>query len=234
MFFIIYKVKLNFFEQYKVEKEKLWPWEENYSEFIAKLKKLSKNVFINILISISFTLLVCYTSKLENKYEKSNFPSTLEIIIQLVFFLFCEDFAFYFVHRFLHNPLIYSKCHKVHHEFKQTVSIVSIYAHPLEFLVGDILLVIIGPLILMKKVHVATLILWSILRSFETADGHSGYDFPWSPFRLFPFSGTAEYHNYHHTHNVGNFTSIFTWLDSCFGTNKVFFFFIIELIFIFK
>ena len=214
-------MNLNFFEKYKIEKEKLWPWEENYPQFISHLKKTSIFVVINVLISVLFNVVVCFTKKLEYKYEKSNFPNTFEILVQIIFFMFAEDFTFYFSHRMFHNPIIYNKIHKIHHEYKQPISITLIYAHPFEFFFGNLMPVIMGPLILMKKVHVMTLILWNILRAFETADGHSGYDFPWSPFRLLPFSGTAEYHNYHHTHNVGNFSSFFTWLDTLFGTNKV-------------
>ena len=35
----------------------------------------------------------------------------------------------------------------------------------------------------------------------------SGFEFPWSPFRLLPFSASATYHDYHHSHNRGNFSS---------------------------
>jgi sterol desaturase/sphingolipid hydroxylase (fatty acid hydroxylase superfamily) len=36
-------------------------------------------------------------------------------------------------------------------------------------------------------------------------------------------SGSAEYHNFHHSHNVGGFGSFFTLWDTVFGTNKDFF-----------
>lgn len=57
--------------------------------------------------------------------------------------------------------------------------------------------------------HIATLQLWLMLRIGETIDGHCGYEFSWSPFRLLPFSNSAESHNYHHSHNVGNYGSFF-------------------------
>jgi len=68
--------------------------------------------------------------------------------------------------------------------------------------------------------------MWHILRILETADGHSGYDFSWSPYRLIPMSAGARYHNYHQfiyfnlsTHNSGNFASFFTFWDTLFKTN---------------
>ena len=60
-----------------------------------------------------------------------------------------------------------------------------------------------------KKVHLATISMWLTLRLNESIEGHCGYEFPWSPFRLIPFSGSSEHHNYHHSVNIGNYGSIF-------------------------
>jgi methylsterol monooxygenase/4-alpha-methyl-delta7-sterol-4alpha-methyl oxidase len=57
----------------------------------------------------------------------------------------------------------------------------------------------------------------------ETCDGHCGYEFSWSPFRLLPLSGSSNYHNYHHSKNVGNYGSFFTLWDTICGTNKTYF-----------
>lgn len=35
-----------------------------------------------------------------------------------------------------------------------------------------------------------------------------------------PFSGSALFHGYHHTTNIGNYSSFFTVWDTVFGTNK--------------
>lgn len=50
------------------------------------------------------------------------------------------------------------------------------------------------------------------------------YHFPWSPTKLIPFYGGAEYHDYHHFvggKSRGNFASVFTWCDYIYGTDKV-------------
>lgn len=54
----------------------------------------------------------------------------------------------------------------------------------------------------------------------ESIDGHCGYDFSWSPYRLLPFSCSAESHSYHHSHNIGNFASFFTYWDTIMGSDK--------------
>ena len=62
-----------------------------------------------------------------------------------------------------------------------------------------------------------------MVRVGETLDGHCGYDFSFSPYRLIPLSGSAEYHDFHHSRNVGNYSSFFSIWDSVWGTNKAFY-----------
>jgi len=65
------------------------------------------------------------------------------------------------------------------------------------------------------------------MRISQTMEGHSGYDFPLpisvllgNPFSLMPVMGTcAAYHDFHHSHNTGNYCSFFTVWDSVFDNN---------------
>ena len=78
-------------------------------------------------------------------------------------------------------------------------------------------------MILKKNMHAMTLVTWTIMRLIETNDAHSGFEFPFSMFRIIPFSSGSPYHNYHHLKNTGNYAT-FTWVwDSIFGTNKEYF-----------
>lgn len=71
--------------------------------------------------------------------------------------------------------------------------------------------------------HFTTAFLWHALRGLESVEGHSGYEFSWSIFRVLPFGSDFAYHAYHHSHNVGNFCSIFTIWDTVFKTNSVYY-----------
>ena len=119
--------------------------------------------------------------------------------------MLCEDFTFYFTHRFLHWGPIYKRIHKIHHSYKTTVGITAEYCHPVEFVFGNMLPSAIGPALLGPKAHIVTVFAWYVIRFGETLDGHCGYEFSWSPFRLIPLSGSAEYHDFHHSANVGNY-----------------------------
>lgn len=75
------------------------------------------------------------------------------------------------------------------------------HSHWLEYLTMAMIPSLIVPILLGKQMHLGTLCFWSLFRQMEAADHHIGYEFPWIPFRVVPFSVTAEYHSYHHSHN---------------------------------
>jgi sterol desaturase/sphingolipid hydroxylase (fatty acid hydroxylase superfamily) len=138
----------------------------------------------------------------------------------MLVFVFIDDFLFYLSHRLLHDPRIYKHIHKKHHEYKTTIGIAAIYAHPIEFLVGNVLPVIIGARIF--HAHVITFWLWIAIGQYEITEQHSGYEFPWNPTTLLPFNSGANYHDFHHSRNQGNYASMFTFWDWFFGTNKAY------------
>lgn len=145
------------------------------------------------------------------------------IMMSVTFCMVCEDAIFYVSHRLLHTKSLYPYIHKIHHTHRITVGIAAEYAHPIEFVLGNMIPFASGPLILGKNIHLYTVMVWGVLRMGETLDGHSGYEFSWSPYRLIPFSTSASYHAFHHSHNIGNFSSFFSLWDTYFGSNKVFY-----------
>jgi methylsterol monooxygenase/4-alpha-methyl-delta7-sterol-4alpha-methyl oxidase len=54
-------------------------------------------------------------------------------------------------------------------------------------------------------------------------ESHSGYRMSWSPFRVLPFAQATSYHDFHHSHNVGNYSSTLTFWDHFFSTNAAYF-----------
>jgi sterol desaturase/sphingolipid hydroxylase (fatty acid hydroxylase superfamily) len=220
--YCIYKIKLRFFENYRIL-DKPWPWESDPEAWKVLLKKSLKTTAITHFMIAPFFLFLETRNDLKMRFDIETFPETWEILKQILFFMLVEDFLFYWHHRMLHHPKLYPYIHKIHHEYNITVSISAEYAHPLEFILGNLIPTNIGPKILGSQVHFITYSMWIIIRLMETVDGHSGYEFSWSPFRLLPLSGSSNYHNFHHSHNVGNYGSLFTFWDSLCGTNKRYF-----------
>jgi sterol desaturase/sphingolipid hydroxylase (fatty acid hydroxylase superfamily) len=100
------------------------------------------------------------------------------------------------------------------------IGIASETAHPLEFYLGNLVPLLAGPLLV--RAHVFTLWVWLTVRIFETVDAHCGYDFPWSPARLTPWTNSTAAHDYHHAHNKGCYGSMFSVLDAWYGTDADF------------
>lgn len=180
------------------------------------------NSFVCIPLLLTAT---CFKDNWQSNYDFSleGIPDWTTLVINVTFCMLCEDLGFHFLHRLLHWRVIYPYVHKVHHTYVTTVSIASEYSHPIDFIFSALIPGTLGGMILGKRMHFTTAMLWALVRTFEAIDGHCGYEFSWSPYRLIPFSTSASYHDFHHSHNVGNFSSFFSFWDTLFGQNKNFY-----------
>eukprot|EP01012_Entosiphon_sulcatum_P003081 TRINITY_DN10849_c0_g1_i1.p1 TRINITY_DN10849_c0_g1~~TRINITY_DN10849_c0_g1_i1.p1 ORF type:complete len:280 (+),score=40.23 TRINITY_DN10849_c0_g1_i1:25-864(+) len=151
----------------------------------------------------------------------------LAALLHFIVCLLCEDTLFYWGHRALHTRLLYKRIHKIHHEFRRTRAWAAEYAHPVEFVVADVVPTFTGPLLVHllrfhaskgSAMHLWTLQAWLTYRFLEALDGHCGYALPFSPFAIWPLRPSAKMHDYHHSHNVGNFGSQTMFWDKLMGT----------------
>lgn len=220
LFALAYYMKSPSIEFYKVSPEP-WPWENNPNFRSIIISVIKTSLFNNIIVVPTISMI----SGLRTTYETnlSELPSIQTIASQIFFFMILEDFCFYTSHKLLHTSYLYKKIHKQHHEFNVTISISSEYTHPIEYLIGNIFPLGAGPRLYgSSNIHIITWYMWLMLRSIHTAEGHSGYDVPFSPFRLLPFSVSSWYHDYHHLKSTGNYSSFFVFWDFVFGDNKKF------------
>jgi sterol desaturase/sphingolipid hydroxylase (fatty acid hydroxylase superfamily) len=215
----IYHSEVPFFERYKITNDP-WPWNENKEEWNKLVKKSILLVAFNNLVSLPLALMaMVYINNFEVKlsFAVEDLPDWKTLMFTIAFCMLCEDLTFHFTHRLLHWKKIYPYIHKIHHTHVTTIGIAAEYSHPIEFIFGNIVPSGVGGMILGYNMHFTTFLLWSLVRLGETLDGHCGYEFSWSPYRLIPFSTSASYHNFHHSHNIGNFSSFFSLWDTIFG-----------------
>lgn len=125
-------------------------------------------------------------------------------------------------HSLLHRPYFYKTIHKIHHEHKVTCSLATVHAHPLEYGLGNVLPATLGAMILGKRMHLSSYFGFLLWRGVESLYGHSGYALSWSPFRWLPFHSDGREHPFHHSENVGNYSSVTNVWDLVFGTNTTF------------
>jgi len=204
--------KYNLFEKYKIQGKK-WPNKE-------LMKECLKIGLITHAVVYPFVWYYLYVvmKAMGTTMDSATIPSTFTFVWQTVVFFLINDFFFYWIHRFLHHPRIYKHIHKKHHEFKTTVGIAADYSHPLEGIFSNTFPTIIGPILF--GAHLSVFWVYLVLRIWETVDAHSGYNFPFSPWSVFPsIQGGADKHDFHHSHNVGNFGMLHIW-DPLMGTDK--------------
>ena len=221
VYWVFYHYEFAFIERYK-SNEDPWPWHTDPEGWRTLVKKA---VFVllfngNVLVLLVYLPLTRAGLTKEHSLEEAKIPTPTTLAASILFFMLCEDFTFYCTHRLLHYGPIYRRIHKMHHSFKTTVGIAAEYAHPVEFVLGNMLPTSVGPAIFGPKAHIVTAWAWYAIRFGETLDGHCGYDFSWSPYRLIPLSGSSDYHDFHHSANIGNYSSFFCIWDTIFGTNK--------------
>ena len=77
-------------------------------------------------------------------------------MLTVIFCMVCEDFTFHMAHRALHWKKIYPYIHKIHHRHVTTTGIAAEYAHPIEFVFGNLIPSLVGALILGPNIHLFT------------------------------------------------------------------------------
>jgi sterol desaturase/sphingolipid hydroxylase (fatty acid hydroxylase superfamily) len=191
-------------DEYRTNPNVVWPWDSNPDLISSNLGTL---VFNHLIVVPVVTSVALYTGMLAPRHDIDDLPTPLEAIMQLLFCIVTEDVWSAFLHRAMHTRTLYSTIHKKHHEYIVSVGIAAEHAHIVEFLTVNIGALMFGPMILRNRMHLFVLWSWLAYRVGDTVDQHGGYEFPWSPFSILPFATSAHYHDFHHTHNVGNYAS---------------------------
>lgn len=142
-------------------------------------------------------------------------PAAWIVVGQVVLFTYLDDVLYWFLHRALHEGWLYRRIHSVHHRVPTPCAITGHYMHPVEFVLTG-LLMLVGPLLL--GVHVVTLYAWIAVRQLEAAEGHGGYQLPFSLFHLLPGGHGARFHDAHHARFHGNYSGFLGWFDGVTGT----------------
>ncbi len=120
-----------------------------------------------VIVSMSNLLVFSWTAALPLWYLHTTFsriPMESDDFIwyhelaKFPFLVIIVDLWFYWTHRLLHVPPLYVWIHKFHHRFKAPTSVASMYANPIEFVLGNLIGVQLGPMIM--STHPYTAYFW--------------------------------------------------------------------------
>jgi sterol desaturase/sphingolipid hydroxylase (fatty acid hydroxylase superfamily) len=139
-------------------------------------------------------------------------PSLPEMVITFTLAVILEEFCFYYSHWLLHRPFLYKHIHKIHHSYKAPHACASLYAHPLEAILGNLIAMNIP--LFVCHFHLLTFYVAICLGWMSSLVGHCGFDFP----LLSLFVPKHDFHDLHHARFIGNYGTA-GWLDRWLGTD---------------
>jgi len=212
----------------KAEPARAWPWASadagERARFWAAVRRGAWLVPLNVFCVSAAGLAVLAPAVdalgLRGPTAAAAFPPLGLFAAHLAACCVVEDALFFLSHRALHSRALYARVHKVHHDYGSVVGAASEHAHPLEFLLGNLVPAIGGTLLL--RPHAATTAAFLALRVAVSVEEHSGFAFDASPLRVSPWAALAAGHAWHHAHTDGVYASQFCWLDAACGTDAAF------------
>lgn len=145
---------------------------------------------------------------------------SIPLSISLIFSLLILDFLAYLFHRLFHKVLVLWKLHKLHHSETHLSAITSIFHHPLELLLGSLLMLgfcgVLG-------LSLWAITLYGLIVVFHAAFCHANFSInPNLSHKLSFFLVTPAFHRIHHSTNFAesnsNFGEVLTIWDRLFGT----------------
>jgi sterol desaturase/sphingolipid hydroxylase (fatty acid hydroxylase superfamily) len=150
---------------------------------------------------------------------ETEWTSTLVIGAQVLFAFVIDDVWFYFMHRMMHeNKFLLKNIHSIHHRATTPFPLEYLYAHPLEWMLGMIGVVIGFLLILLiMPINVYAFLIFGLIRNLHEIHIHSDLELP--ILSKIPLISKTRHHDDHHAKLNGNYSSTFTWMDKIFKTD---------------
>ncbi|KAH8287114.1 hypothetical protein KR054_003237 [Drosophila jambulina] len=162
---------------------------------------------VNMLASWVFYELVF---KSTNSNDIRVLPTFRRAVRDVAAFVVLEEVMFYYAHRLMHHRSVYKYIHKKHHEWTAPIAAITLYAHPVEHMVANLLPVATSLSLL--GTHVALAYVIYALAIINSMSDHTGYSFPWS-------GGSVRFHDYHHAKFNYNY-GVLGLLDKLHGTYR--------------
>lgn len=152
-------------------------------------------------------------AKYSKLYTDPSQYSLAWLILSLPLLIILQDTYFYWMHRLIHHPALYSRVHKEHHESRDPSPFAAYSFHWIEGLLEVAWFI---PLMFVLPLHHGVIYVFGIISLVFNINGHLGVDlFPkhWENHAVFKWLNTATRHNHHHKYFKGNYGFYFSFWD---------------------
>lgn len=157
----------------------------------------ARNIGLNHLILVPSTFIAAWLLYLRGWDPTAPMASWWWTLLTVVAMALITEVAFFAGHYWLHTKWLYKHVHKVHHRYRASTAWSAQYAHPFEYVVGNI--VPIGlPMVLLAP-DLLTIVLFGLVAVLNTQLVHSGYQLPFAPWAI-----PHDLHHYKVTVNYGS------------------------------
>ncbi|MCB0665186.1 MAG: sterol desaturase family protein [Saprospiraceae bacterium] len=210
-FIIFYVLFHRYFKRSKIQERKV-PKHLLLYEILQSSQ--SALIFAAIGCLLIYTPISAYTSIYLDIHQHPWWWIPAVLIISMVL----HDLYFYWLHRLIHHPRIFSYVHLVHHKSNNPSPWSSYSFHLLESIAEAMILPI---LIFILPMHPLSIFLFTFFSFLFNVYGHLGYEIVPRWFRKTPFFqiiGTSVYHNMHHAKFHYNYGLYFRIWDRLMGT----------------
>ncbi|KAL1511302.1 hypothetical protein AB1Y20_006107 [Prymnesium parvum] len=143
-------------------------------------------------------------------------PAYSERAWMLAAHILVNEVLFFYSHWALHQGALYRRIHKIHHEFTAPYALAALYAHPVEFVVADLIPFTAGFFVF--RPHIFFVFMWITGACLGTQTHHSGYRLPW----IASFDEQPNFHDFHHKRFNCCYGTL-GWLDALHGTSAAYF-----------
>jgi sterol desaturase/sphingolipid hydroxylase (fatty acid hydroxylase superfamily) len=141
------------------------------------------------------------------------------LLLSAFIYLAAQDTYYYWAHRLMHHPRLFSWMHAGHHRSRQPTPFASFAFDPAEALVTAWLL---PAMAFVVPIHIGVVLALLLLMTVTAVLNHSGWEM--LPSRLLdgPIGGqliSATHHSLHHLHFAKNYGLYFRFWDKAMGTD---------------
>lgn len=191
---------------------------------IAK-SQIRSEIYYSVLSAIIFAVFGIGTYWLWYKgytavYEDLNAYPIWYLPISVFLVLFIQDTYYYWIHRWMHWPVVYRYFHKVHHNSVHTSVWTSFSFHPLETLLQAVILPLI---VLWLPLHTYAILVILIIMTISATINHAGVEvYPKGKYGNWfgQLIIGATHHDVHHRKFLCNYGLYFTFWDRWMRTER--------------